>query len=924
MDDLLSEFLTETAESLEVIDTELVKFESHPNDRSILDNIFRLVHTIKGTCGFLGLPRLEGIAHAGETLLGRFRDGRLTVTPAAVTLVLESIDQIKRILAHLEAEQAEPEGDDSALIARLEAAAEGGLEAAAPPPPPKKVEAPPPPKAVEAPADEGEGRWDHDLGRALRPGEVSLADLEAAFMAADGPDLDQLAREAEAARAKASTPAPAAAAPAALAAQAAPAPKLAEEAAPEDSRQPAESQLANNTIRVGVDVLENLMTMVSELVLTRNQLMQMVRHMEDSEFKVPLQRLSNITAELQDGVMKTRMQPIGNAWKKLPRIVRDCAQEVGKKINLNMSGQETELDRQVLELIKDPLTHMVRNSCDHGVELPTDRAMQGKPEAGTINLRAFHEGGHIIIEIADDGAGLNTEKIRRKAVEKGLVTQAEAAQLSEAQVHRFIFAPGFSTAAKVTNLSGRGVGMDVVRTNIEQIGGTVDLTSVEGRGTTFTIKIPLTLAIVSALIVSAGSDGSRFAIPQISVVELVRAGKTTENRIEFVNQTRVLRLRDRLLPLVDLGEALKLPPRASGRAAAFVVVMQVGGQRFGVVVDEIYDTEEIVVKPLASVLRSASLFSGNTILGDGSVIMIMDPNGLANTIGRAQKEIDDQAHAVEIADRAAQSREQAVSMLIFRAGGPEPKAAPLSLITRLEEVDAAAIERSNGRLMVQYRGSLMPLVHVATAGQVRTEGKQPVLVFSDRGRSAGLMVDEIVDIVQEPVKIEIAADEPGMTGTAVLRGKATEIIDVGHYLAKACADWFQRTEKQAKARKKKILLVDDSSFFRHMMTPLLSAAGYEVTAVGSVAEAWRVYETGEDFDAIVSDIDMPDASGFEFAKQLKANPRWGAAPRVALTAMSRSEAPPEAANAFNDFIPKTDRTSLIAALEYALSGGEAA
>jgi two-component system chemotaxis sensor kinase CheA len=650
--------------------------------------------------------------------------------------------------------------------------------------------------------------------------------------------------------------------------------------------------------------------------------MQMVRHMEDSEFKVPLQRLSSITAELQDGVMKTRMQPIGNAWKKLPRIVRDVSQELGKKINLVMEGQETELDRQVLELIKDPLTHMVRNSCDHGIEMPTDRAMQSKPEMGTLTLKAFHEGGHIIIEIADDGAGLNTGRIRRKAVEKGLVTAAEAEQLSDEQVHRYIFAPGFSTAAKVTNLSGRGVGMDVVRTNIEQIGGTVDLRSTEGSGTIFTIKIPLTLAIVSALIVGAGASGARFAIPQLSVVELVRASKTSDNRIEFVNQTRVLRLRDRLLPLVDLAQSLKLPPRVSNRDASFVVVMQVGGQSFGVVVDEIFDTEEIVVKPLASVLRSAVQFSGNTILGDGSVIMIMDPIGLASAIGRTQKDLEAAVRKEEVAEKVG-AGEQSTSMLIFRAGGAEPKAAPLSLITRLEEVDSDAIETSNGRLMVQYRGALMPLVHVSSRGEIR-QGKQPVLVFSDRGRSAGLMVDEIVDIVQEPVRIEIPAEQPGMTGTAVLRGKATEIVDVGYFLSQACADWFQRTEQQAKARKKKILLVDDSAFFRHMMTPLLSAAGYEVTAVGSVAEAWRVYETGEDFDAIVSDIDMPDASGFEFAKQLKAKPRWAAAPRVALTAMSRSETPPEHASAFNDFIPKTDRTSLIAALEYALTGGQAA
>jgi len=588
-----------------------------------------------------------------------------------------------------------------------------------------------------------------------------------------------------------------------------------------------------------------------------------------------------------------------------------------------MTGEDTDLDRQVLELIKDPLTHMVRNSCDHGIEMPEDRVMAGKPEMGTLRLSAFHEGGHIIIEIEDDGAGLNTDKIKRKVVEKGLATQEEIDLMTDNQIHRYIFAAGFSTAAKVTNLSGRGVGMDVVRTNIEQIGGTVELNSVEGRGSTFTIKIPLTLAIVSALIVGSGDGGARFAIPQLAVVELVRSGAEGDNRIEYINETRVLRLRDRLLPLLDLADTLGLEPRESERDAVFVVVMQIGGQRFGVVVDEVFDTEEIVVKPLASVLRSGTLFTGNTILGDGSVIMIMDPNGLAQAIGPESEDVE--RHAESTQDTAVDSREESVSMLIFRAGGPEPKAAPLSLITRLEEVDTNDIERSNGRLMVQYRGALMPLVHISAYGEVRTEGRQAVLVFSDRGRSAGLMVDEIVDIVDERVKIELTADEPGLTGTAVLKGRATEIVDIGHHLTQACPDWFERTETQIVARPKRILLVDDSAFFRHMMAPLLNAAGYEVTAVESVEAAWELHDRGDDFDAIVSDIDMPNASGFEFAKRLEQDPRWSDLPRVALTAMSQSDAPPESAGAFRDFIPKTDRTSLIAALDYALQNvGDAA
>ncbi|MBB4379707.1 chemotaxis protein CheA, partial [Bradyrhizobium sp. SBR1B] len=484
MDDLLREFLTETSESLDTVDNQLVKFEQEPNNAKILDNIFRLVHTIKGTCGFLGLPRLEALAHAGETLMGKFRDG-MPVTGQAVTVILSSIDRIKEILAGLEATEAEPEGTDRDLIDKLEAMVEQGMAAMAAGTAAPVTEAPPlvpeAPVAAAAPANMTTGSLiDQTLERPLRPGEVSLDELERAFRetAIEAPTSAPVAK----AEAKAE-PAPAVEAPAPAAKEAKPAkekaaPKksMADEGASEGDR------IANQSIRVNVDTLEHLMTMVSELVLTRNQLLEISRRNEDTEFKVPLQRLSNVTAELQEGVMKTRMQPIGNAWQKLPRIVRDLSSELGKQIELEMHGADTELDRQVLDLIKDPLTHMVRNSADHGLETPAERLASGKGEQGTIRLSAYHEGGHIIICIADNGRGLNTEKIKAKAISSGLVTEAELEKMSEAQIHKFIFAPGFSTAAAITSVSGRGVGMDVVRTNIDQIGGTIDIKSVAGEG----------------------------------------------------------------------------------------------------------------------------------------------------------------------------------------------------------------------------------------------------------------------------------------------------------------------------------------------------------------------------------------------------------------------------------------------------------
>ncbi|HVQ69081.1 MAG TPA: chemotaxis protein CheA, partial [Bradyrhizobium sp.] len=507
MDDLLREFLTETNESLDTVDNQLVRFEQDPSDAKILDNIFRLVHTIKGTCGFLGLPRLEALAHAGETLMGKFRDG-MPVKAEAVTLILSSIDRIKEILAGLEATETEPEGTDEDLIEELHTMAEGGSHAeevaeAAP------VVAAPPVQPAMTPEVAKGTLIDQVLERPLRPGEVSLDDLERAF------------RETETEAAP--TPVAKQAAPAAPVAKPAAAPEVKEAIKETAKAKPVKKavaadagdvqeadKIANQSIRVNVDTLEHLMTMVSELVLTRNQLLEISRRNEDTEFKVPLQRLSNVTAELQEGVMKTRMQPIGNAWQKLPRIVRDLSGELGKQIELEMHGADTELDRQVLDLIKDPLTHMVRNSADHGLETPAERLACGKGEQGTIRLSAYHEGGHIIICIADNGRGLNTERIKAKALQNGLVTEAELEKMTEAQIHKFIFAPGFSTAATVTSVSGRGVGMDVVRTNIDQIGGTIDIKSVAGEGSSVTIKIPLTLAIVSALIVEAAGD--RFAI----------------------------------------------------------------------------------------------------------------------------------------------------------------------------------------------------------------------------------------------------------------------------------------------------------------------------------------------------------------------------------------------------------------------------
>jgi two-component system chemotaxis sensor kinase CheA len=850
MDDLLSDFLTETSESLAELDVALLTLERTPDDANTLGLIFRMVHTIKGTCGFLGLPRLERVAHAGENVLGKLRDGALSASPEIVTQILEALDRIKAILSGLAATGAEPAGDDTVLIAELNATASGQVREK-----PAPVIAPTLESVIE-----------------------TLSQPEPAPASADDPDRGSGVASGQGAAAGA------------------------------------------QTIRVTVDVLEDLMTLVSELVLTRNQLLQLARAQDNSGFTAPLQRLSHITSDLQEGVMKTRMQPIGIAWNKLPRLVRDLARDLNKKIDLTMLGAETELDRQVLELIKDPLTHMVRNSGDHGLEGTAERRAAGKSETGRITLNAYHEGGHIIIEISDDGRGLPADKIRAKVLANGLANEADLAAMSETQIQHFIFRAGFSTAANVTAVSGRGVGMDVVKTNIEKIGGTVDLKSTPGQGTTFTIKIPLTLAIVSALIVEAAKE--RFAIPQLSVVELVRARRygdnspnpTGESVIERINDTPVLRLRERLLPLVPLSGLLGLDPSDSADTGAYIVVTQVGAALLGIIVDKVFDTEEIVVKPVAPILRHITMFSGNTILGDGSVIMILDPAGIARAtgVGGSADSKTAKHEAVEVvasADRMA--------LLLFRVNGNERMAVPLNLVARLETIPHDKIEMSSGTPVTQYRGKLMPLISLSPQASTSQEA-QSLLVFTDGDRAMGLMVDEIIDVVEGTLDIELASGRPGSLGTAVIAGLATDVLDTGYWLTQASGDWFSGKTSKSTATSH-ILMVEDSAFFRNLLIPVLTAAGFKVSAAASAAEALRMREAGQMFDAIVSDIEMPDMDGLAFARAVRADGPWTLLPMIALSGhvdAHQIEAGRDAG--FTDYVAKSQRDQIVESLRQCL------
>jgi two-component system chemotaxis sensor kinase CheA len=768
--DIVREFLVESYENLDQLDRDLVVLEQQPRSPEALARIFRTLHTLKGTCGFLGFAKLEAVAHVGENLLSRLRDGQLVLRPEITTALLTLVDAIRDILGQIETTGREGAADYSALIDTLTA-----LQAE---PPPAAGLAADELAAAEPPASEPAAS---EPPAAQPPsGELSTSELPAGPAAGEPAAAEPPASKSPAAQPLAApSPAspPASAGPGPQEPQVPPASPAASPSAEEgEGRAQA---VAESTIRVDVGLLDKLMNRVGELVLARNQILQFTSHVSDSALLGACQRLNLITTELQEGVMKTRMQPIGNVWSKFPRVVRDVALLCGKQVRIEMEGKETELDKTILEAIKDPLTHLVRNAIDHGIESPQLRQAAGKPAEGCLRLRAFHEGGQVNIEISDDGAGLNLERIRQKAIERGLISPEQALRMSDREAAQLIFLPGFSTAPQVTHVSGRGVGMDVVKTNIERIGGTVDLHSQPGQGTTIKLKIPLTLAIIPALIVTCDQD--RYAIPQVSLLELVRLeGEQARRGIEWLHAAPVYRLRGQLLPLVHLREALGLTPLPQPEVLN-IVVLRADERPLGLVVDAINDTEEIVVKPLGKQLKGIPVYAGATIMGDGKVALILDVLGLAQqakfTSGGRDKAA---AEAPRLAEQPAAQRQ---TLLVVGLGEGRRAAIPLELVGRLEEIEASRIELADGAEVVQYRGCILPLVRLAQVlghPHVGSQAKPTlqVVVYSEQGQSVGLVVDRILDIVEVSLALEREATRQGVRGSAVIQDRVTDLVDV--------------------------------------------------------------------------------------------------------------------------------------------------
>ncbi|MBW4440159.1 MAG: chemotaxis protein CheA [Plectolyngbya sp. WJT66-NPBG17] len=692
-DEDIQAFLVESYDNLDRIEQDILALEAASIDQGTLTRLYRSLHTIKGNCGFLPFPKVEAIAHAGESLLGRLRDNSLEITPQVTALLLQTADELRQLLREIEATGQEAETDYSTLIKMLEAVQDGSSSQAA----------------------------------------DDLLDLKLTTSLEEDFEGFQL--------------------------------KL---------NPSEESEIATSTIRVNVELLDQVMALVEELVLARNQVVSFSDALDNSAFTGVCQRLDLITSNLQEGIMRTRMQPMSTIFQRFPRVVRDLAIAHQKQVQIWIEGAETELDRSLIEHIKDPLTHLIRNCIDHGIEPPDVRVAQGKPPEGQLSIRAFHEQGKVNLEIRDDGKGIDPERLKQRSQQLGILSSAQAEALSDLEAFNLMFLPGFSTAEHVTNLSGRGVGMDVVQSNLERVNGTIEVRSQVNFGTTFRIKVPLTLAIVSALLISSGDE--RFAIAQTNIQELVRLEGQQIAQIETLYDVPVYRLRETLLPLVYLNSVLQLTDTVAASEVVYLMVIQADEYQFGVVVDAIDDVQEIVVKPLEKQLKDLAVYAGATILGDGQIALILDAVGLARqsgVIAQFQKHLSAPAIAAEDLDK----------QLILLIEGPQASRMGIPMLTaeRLETFSFSNVERVGNQELVRYRDRILPLIdlHRAFGSSVpEREDLSVVVVALSEGSSVGIVVDRVLDIVEDSLSFKGAATRPGIDFCANIQAQVTEMLDI--------------------------------------------------------------------------------------------------------------------------------------------------
>jgi two-component system chemotaxis sensor kinase CheA len=861
-DELLEAFIEESVEQLADIEGDLLAIEQGGAviDDERVNKVFRAIHSIKGGAGFVGLHVLQNLAHAAENVLSLVRTRKLTPTPEVINALLLATDRLKQLLADVSCSN---ETDISGPVAALNAIAAG--EQPVSPRPPEEWSAAP---AAMAPPSTGD--------------ETPQPDDEAALAGK-----------------------------------------------PETS------------IRVSVALLDQLMNLAGELVLSRNQLLQTIGSGAVHEAEAVGQRIDLVTSELQGAIMLTRMQPIGNVLGKFPRVVRDLAKKLGKEVELHLVGKEVELDKTIIEAISDPLTHLVRNSVDHGIEPPGERQSQGKPSHGALLLKAYHAAGQVVIEINDDGRGIDGDQLAATAMAKGLISADQAKLMSAKEKLNLILLPGFSTAAQVTDVSGRGVGMDVVKTNLDQLGGTLEIDSVVGRGARIAIKLPLTLAIIPCQIIMTGNE--RYAIPQANLEELLRIPAfQIKERIERVGDAEVVRLRGALLPLIRLSDVLGLErtyydeeagcirgdrrhniadrrsrtsplfdpaapadrepePRPERRdadrrqspsSALNIVVVTTGAFRYGLIVDRLLDSEEIVIKPLGRHLQSCQGYAGATIMGDGRIALILDIAHLA--LMARLTSLEGSRRAGELARETLLNSQDRQALLTFRSAQEEQFAVPLSLVERVEKINRSQIEAIGNRRVMQYRGGSLPLLSVDEAAAVLPLADQDnllVIVFHLKGKDVGLLASGPVDAIEVSAEIDaVTLKQTGIMGSAIIGGTTTMLVDIFELVETLHPDWFGDGAACGNENAPLVLIVDDSEFFRTQVRGYLEQAGFRVVEAVDGLDAWRVLEARhEAIGLVVTDVEMPNLDGFELTRRIKHSPQFGHLPVIALTTLAAEE-----------------------------------
>ncbi|MFP4213391.1 MAG: chemotaxis protein CheW [Desulfohalobiaceae bacterium] len=740
-----------------------------------------------------------------------------------------------------------------------------------------------------------------------------------------------------------------------------------DKAAQKDQQDKSKSAAQADSLRVNVNVLDQLMNLAGELVLSRNQLLQSIHQDDKRNIQAAGQRIDLVTSELQEAIMLTRMQAVGNIFNKFPRVVRDMARDMNKKMELELQGKEVELDKAIIEGLGDPLTHLVRNSADHGIESPEQRLQKGKPEAGHILLKAYHESGQVNIEIQDDGKGMDPDKIADKAVQKGLISQEKVQTMSDKEKVNLIMLPGLSTTEQISDVSGRGVGMDVVKSNLDKLGGQVDIDSTLDQGSTIRIKLPLTLAIIPSLLVSVAED--RFAVAQVNVSELLRVtpGQARE-RVEQVGDAEVLVLRGELIPLLHLDQLLglqkyfldpqtgkkkpdrrqgladkrlqetdeekarKIPERRNQEAGVMnIVVVQAGPYKYGLVVDQLHDSVEIVVKPLGRHLKNCEAYAGATIMGDGKVALILDVPGLARIAELSSMAGTERATEIKAEKQLSQEQQSSRhSLLLFRNAPEEHCAVSLNLVQRVEQISPEQIEVVGGKKVIQYRGGNLPvfaLEEVANVGQIEDSEELIVLVFQLQGREIGLLAAKPVDALETDILLdEKTLRQPGISGSAIIKEKTTLLVNIYEVLQslerssgvdlEICTAEKGQGNSTPDTGQSKVLLVEDSDFFRSQVSNVIQDAGFEVLAAEDGQVAWELLQDNPEIKVVVTDLEMPNMDGFELTRYIRQDQTLAQLPVIALTSLAAEEDRAKGQEAgIDDYQIKMDKERLLASIK---------